>query len=266
MILPLLLAAAITSCPADSPAPAVSNVGAAVDAASGVVDVHLSPSVCEKNGTPVGDGELTTPEERAIDAYCGDLLTKRAAPNGFVTVFGSARMTEGGDEYAAARAFGSLWTRANPGLPIATGGGPGVMEAANRGAKEAGGKSIGFGTYFGRQGVEKPNAWTTDAHMFSDFSIREDALMRNAKGAVFFYGGFGTGWELFDTLSQVQTGRLAPTPIILVGGKQWDPAIAYMKQMAAQGTIAPADLNLIHVVNTPEEAVSTLKGLLENRS
>lgn len=223
------------------------------------VVISLAPEMCEEPGRHVPDGDVPTPADLALDAYCAELVVSRVAPNGLITMFGSARLNAGTPEYENARRFARLWTEKHPEYPIATGGGPGIMEAGNRGAKEAGGVSVGFSTYFGEHGVERPNDYTTHGYMFADFGVRERALVKYSPGTVVYAGGFGTAWELFQVLSEMQTGKIRKGPIVLVGRTFWEPMVEAVKGMRDRGTISPNDTGMFVIVDSPEETVSALE-------
>ena len=220
--------------------------------------ITLSPELCDAPGRHVPDGQIPTPSDLALDAYCAELIVSRVAPRGMITIFGSARLNEGTPEYECAREFAHDWTKRRPDLPIVTGGGPGIMEAGNRGAMEAGGKSVGFATYFGASGVEKPNEYTTDGYMFADFAVRERALLKYSKAIVVYPGGFGTAWELFQTLSEMQTGKIPKMPVVLVGREFWQPVLDTMTRMLANRTISDADPSLLTLVDCDDDLVQIL--------
>jgi predicted Rossmann-fold nucleotide-binding protein len=219
---------------------------------------YLSPNKCKVAGAYVAPGATATPEQVALDAYCGDLFAKTHAANGWVVMFGSSRLKDGTPEYDNARQFASQWTTAHTPYPIMTGGGPGIMEAGNRGAQEANGPSLGFSTFF-KAPTDSLNTFVSDGHMFADFETRERAMLRYAKAAVIYWGGVGTGWELFMTLSDVQTGRLAKIPIVVVGSDLKAALKPYFDWMVAKGTVAQADLDQIVYVDTPADTVTALK-------
>jgi uncharacterized protein (TIGR00730 family) len=228
---------------------------------AGAVRLYLSPNKCKKPGEFVALGANATYAQVALDAYCGEQFVSRTAPSGWIAMFGSSRLKDGTPEYANARTFANLWTTAKTSFPIMTGGGPGIMEAGNRGAQEASGPSLGLSTYF-KGPTDTLNTYVTDGYMFSDFETRERAMIRNAKAAVIYWGGVGTAWELFMALSDVQTGRLAKIPIILVG-KDWTTALQpYLQYMSTKGTISPQDLDLFQIVETPQETVTAIKTAL----
>jgi uncharacterized protein (TIGR00730 family) len=223
--------------------------------------VSLSPAKCAQPGEFVASGVNPSPAQVALDAYCGELVAKRSAPNGWVVMFGSSRLSDGTPEYANARSFATMWTQENNGLPVLTGGGPGLMEAGNRGARDANGPSLGLSTYF-KAPTDTLNSFVTDGYMFSDFETRERAMLHYAKAAVIYWGGVGTAWELFMTLSNVQTKRMSKIPIILVG-KDWTEATKpYFQFMKDKGTISASDLDLFTVVETPSETVAAIKSQL----
>jgi uncharacterized protein (TIGR00730 family) len=236
---------------------AASTSAAAETSASGL-HLDFTPKSCEAPGAFVTMGENATPAQVALDAYCADVFSKKNAPNGWVVMFGSSRLSDGTPEYANARSFANQWTTLANGIPVLTGGGPGLMEAGNRGAHDANGPSLGLSTYF-HAPTDTLNSFVTAGYMFSDFETRERAMLRNAKAAVIYWGGVGTAWELFMTLSDVQTKRFAKIPIILVG-KDWTDAVSpYLQFMKNKGTISPGDLDLFTIVSTPEETVSAIK-------
>ena len=160
--------------------------------------------------------------------------------------------------YEEARRFGSIVTRASQGnghkhFVIVTCGGPGIMEAANRGAWEAGGKSIGLNITLPHEQV--PNAFVTPelCFRFHYFAIRKMHFLMRARAMVAFPGGFGTFDELFETLTLVQTLKKRRLPILLVGRAFWDKVLK-LEELAQEGVISPADIELIRFVETAQEA------------
>lgn len=229
---------------------------------SGTV-IKLDPSRCEQPGRQVADGDIPTPEDLALDVYCAEQVIKRNAPNGVVTIFGSARAKEGMTSYDQTRTFANIWTKKmGAKYPILTGGGPGIMEAGNRGAKEAEGKSLYYATYFG-SGAEKTNQYTTDGYMFASFSQREADMVDRAAAIVIAPGGVGTEWEIFETLAKIQTKKKANVPVVLLGSKKmWQPLFDRLSYLAKIKTISLDDLDILQVAETPEEAVALIeKGL-----
>ncbi len=225
------------------------------------VTLHLTEAKCHAPGRFVAPGEIPTAADVALDAFCGEVLLRRAAPKGSIVIFGSSRLKDGTPEYASARTFASLWTQEMGHIPILTGGGGGLMEAGNRGAKEAGGKSLGISTYF-KDAKDTLSPFVTDGYMMSDFETRERALLRYAKGVVVYTGGVGTAWEFFMTLSEVQTHKMKKVPIVLVGSEVKNAVMPYLQFMKDKGTISPEDLDLFTTVDKPEDAVAALKQAL----
>ncbi len=136
---------------------------------------------------------------------------------------------------------------------VCSGGGPSIMEAANRGAHEAGGISLGLNIVLPHE--QLPNAFVTPglSFQFHYFALRKMHFLMRAQAVAVFPGGFGTFDELFELLTLVQTGKMAPIPILLFGREFWERVVDF-EALAAEGVIAPADLNLFHFVETAEEA------------
>ena len=169
-----------------------------------------------------------------------------------VSVFGSARIKKSDPEYALAREISSLLVKA--GYAVITGGGPGVMEAANRGAVEAHGLSVGLGIELPmEQGLNK---WVDLGVNFRYFFARKTMFVKYAEGFVVLPGGFGTLDELFEALTLVQTHKVTGFPIVLVGTAHWSGLIDWMRStVERRGLIAPGDVDLLHLTDDPEEAV-----------
>ena len=222
--------------------------------------IVLSPSRCAEPGRLVPTGEVPTPEDLATDAYCARLVRERSAPNGFVTIFGSARAREGMQSYDQTREFARAWTEEHGDrFPILTGGGPGIMDAGNRGAHEAGGVSLGYSTYFG-SGNEPLNEYTTDGYVFASFSQREADMVDGAAAIVIAPGGVGTEWEIYETIAKIQTGKKDRVPVILLGPQTvWASLFTRMNQMVRMGTISPEDPELLQVAPTPAEAIRLIE-------
>jgi uncharacterized protein (TIGR00730 family) len=173
-----------------------------------------------------------------------------------ISVFGSARTPQDHPEYALAQRTAALLVQA--GYAVITGGGPGIMSAANRGAWEAGGTSVGLGIELPfEQGM---NEWVDLGVNFRYFFARKTMFVKYAQGFVVFPGGFGTIDELFEALTLVQTGKVTTFPIILMGSDYWRGLIDWLTAtMRADGKISPRDLELIHVTDDPEQAVAILR-------
>ncbi|HEX4955221.1 MAG TPA: TIGR00730 family Rossman fold protein [Thermoanaerobaculia bacterium] len=172
-----------------------------------------------------------------------------------VTVFGSARFTEGHHYYQRAREIGAELARA--GYAVMTGGGGGIMEAANRGARDAGGLSLGCNIALPRE--QKPNKYLDRFIQLDHFFVRKVMLVKYSYGFVVLPGGFGTLDEIFETLTLIQTGKIADFPLVLMGRSYWQRMLDFFdKTLVAQGTIDARDLELITVTDSPEEAVATV--------
>jgi uncharacterized protein (TIGR00730 family) len=167
-----------------------------------------------------------------------------------ITVFGSARTERDSAEYRAAERTATLLGQA--GFAIITGGGPGIMEAANAGARQAGVTSVGLN-------IELPfeqavNTAVDLKREFRYFFVRKTMLVKYAQGFVIFPGGFGTADELFEAATLIQTGKIANFPIVLFGRAYWSGLVDWLRdRMLADGKIAAADLDLLQVGDTPEE-------------
>lgn len=172
-----------------------------------------------------------------------------------VTIFGSARVKPDDPMYEAAREVARLLGQA--GLTIITGGGPGIMEAGNRGARDVGATSVGLNIELPfEQGI---NPYVDLAVDFRYFFVRKTMLVKYARGFVIFPGGFGTMDELFEALTLIQTGKLRNFPILLFGTGYWRGLLDWIENtMLLQGKVSPADLNLLVVTDSPEEVRDTI--------
>jgi uncharacterized protein (TIGR00730 family) len=169
-----------------------------------------------------------------------------------VTIFGSARVGEDDKPYQLARATGRRF--AEIGWSVVTGGGPGVMEAANRGAKEGGGMSVGFNIQLPHE--QAPNPYLDISLTFRHFYARKTMFVKAAEGFVVFPGGFGTADELFESLTLIQTGKVIHFPVVLVGTDYWDELFTWIRnELLAGKMISPADVSLLHTTDDVEEAV-----------
>jgi uncharacterized protein (TIGR00730 family) len=172
-----------------------------------------------------------------------------------VSIFGSARAREESPVYASARAVGRHF--AEEGWAVITGGGPGVMEAANRGAKEGGGLSIGLNIELPHE--QGSNPYLDISYTFKHFYARKVCFVKPAEGFVIFPGGFGTLDELFEALTLIQTGKAQNFPVVLVDTDYWGEMVDWIKgEMLPDGMISPEDLDLLHVTDDLEYAVRTV--------
>ncbi len=172
-----------------------------------------------------------------------------------VSIFGSARVLEGTPTYERARATGRAFAEA--GFAVVTGGGPGVMEAANRGCKEGDGLSVGFNIVLPHeQGV---NAWCDIAMTFDHFYARKVMFVKAAEGFVIFPGGFGTQDELWEALTLVQTGKIGDFPIVLFDSDYWDELLDWVRdEMLDDALISLEDLERLYVTDDSADAVEMI--------
>ncbi len=179
-----------------------------------------------------------------------------------VTVFGSARFKDGHPYYELAQQVSARLV-ADLGVTIMTGGGPGIMEAANRGAKEAGGKSVGCNLILPHE--QKENAFLDKFVTFRYFFIRKVLLVKYSYAFVILPGGFGTMDEFFETLTLIQTRKIEGFPMVVMGTEFYKPLREFLRFMVDQGTISPEDMNLLLFTDDVEEAVTHIrKYLFEN--
>ena len=172
-----------------------------------------------------------------------------------VTVFGSARFTEDHPYYAMGREVGRRLVEA--GFNVMTGGGPGIMEAANRGAREAGGLSIGCNIQLPHE--QKPNPYLDHFVEFEHFFVRKVMLVKYSSAFVVMPGGFGTLDEAFEVVTLIQTTKLESFPVVALGGKFWDELDAFLRNtMLAEGTISEADRQVISLADSPAKALSVI--------
>jgi hypothetical protein len=172
-----------------------------------------------------------------------------------VTVFGSARFGADHPYYALAQAVGRRLSQL--GFTVMTGGGPGIMEAANRGAREVGGRSIGCTIRLPYE--ETPNPYVDQLLIFRYFFVRKVMLVKYSYAFVVMPGGFGTLDECFEALTLIQTGKVLDFPIILMGQDYWQPIMDFLHHMASVGTISTANLDLVCLTDSVEEAMAHIQ-------
>jgi hypothetical protein len=172
-----------------------------------------------------------------------------------ITVFGSARFDENHRYYKMAREMGAAIARM--GFTVLTGGGPGIMEAANRGAKDAGGHSVGCNIRLPFEQSHNPylDRWVTMEHFF----VRKTLLIKYSYGFIIMPGGFGTMDEMFEALTLIQTKKLKSFPIVIMGSDFWPEMRQFIEHMLKGATISPEDLDLIKWTDSVEEAVAHLQ-------
>ena len=169
-----------------------------------------------------------------------------------VSIFGSARTHEGDDMYIAAQETGRLLAEAD--FEIITGGGPGIMEAANRGAFEAGKTSVGCNIELPFE--QLPNPYLTKSLSFKYFFVRKTMFIKYSNAYIIFPGGFGTMDELFEALTLIQTRKIRNFPVVLFGSTYWRGLLAWLTStMLHEKNISPEDLGLIHLTDSPKDAV-----------
>jgi len=208
-----------------------------------LLQTHQSPELLREHSQAIGREFLSGFEEvERID---------RPA----VSCFGSARAREGSRPYELARATARLFAEA--GWAVVTGGGPGVMEAANRGCREGGGLSVGFGIELPHE--QAMNEYIDLGLVFDHFYARKTMFVKAAEGFCVFPGGFGTADELFESLTLIQTGKILHFPVVLVGEEYWTPLLEWVRRSAlADGMVSPGDLALLTLTDDPHIAVETV--------
>lgn len=173
-----------------------------------------------------------------------------------VTVFGSARFKEDHPYYILARSLGAKLAQA--GFTVMTGGGPGIMEAANRGAKDAGGYSVGSNIMLPVE--QKPNAYLDRWVEFRYFFVRKMLLEKYSYAFVAMPGGIGTLDEIFETSVLIQTGKMQGFPVVLMGKSFWNPLVHYLREtLLTAGTVDEPDVSRWILTDSPEEAVDTIR-------
>jgi uncharacterized protein (TIGR00730 family) len=217
---------------------------------------ELDRRVFRREPTPASDVALIAAEFHAgFDAV--DAIDRPA-----VTVFGSARVLEASPFYEAAREVGRCFAKA--GFAVVTGGGPGVMEAANRGAREGGGLSIGFNIRLPHE--QAGNPYCDVSLTFKHFYARKTMFVKAAEGFVVFPGGFGTMDELFESLTLIQTGKIENFPLVLFDSDYWGEMLDWAtNELLANGTVGHEDLALMTVTDDPNEAVELVVKAYERR-
>ena len=215
--------------------------------------------------------EELRPVRLQLELLKPELVMNEAGVKSTIVLFGGARIPEPAKAgatpaslaalspyYDEARKFARLMTEhsvRNGGLEnvIVTGGGPGVMEAGNRGAAEAGGKSIGLNIVLPHEQAPNPYVTPELSFQFHYFALRKMHFLLRARALAVFPGGFGTFDEMFELLTLIQTGKMKPIPILLFGKDFWNRVVDF-EALADEGVIAPSDLNLLTWVETAEDA------------
>jgi len=173
-----------------------------------------------------------------------------------VSVFGSTRIEPGDEVYQKAERIGQVL--AENGFSVITGGGPGVMEAANKGAAAGGGKSIGLNIELPFE--QKPNPYANIRLTFRYFFVRKVMFVKYAMAYIILPGGFGTMDELLEAVTLIQTQKIKPFPVFLVGSNYWRGFLDWIKKVVLkEGKISPADLQILQIIDEPEEIVRSIK-------
>ena len=201
--------------------------------------------------------------KQIADEFYEGFNTVADLPEPAVTIFGSARVPEDHPVYAEARDVGKRFAEA--GFVVVTGGGPGVMEAANRGAKEGGGLSVGFNIVLPHE--QESNPYLDVDLTFAHFYVRKTMFVKAAEGFVIFPGGFGTLDELYEALTLIQTGKILDFPVVLFDSEFWRGMLDWTQRtQLAEGMISPEDWDQLHVTDDPEDAVAYVVEACRRRS
>ena len=172
-----------------------------------------------------------------------------------VTVFGSARFPDGHPYYVLARELGARLAAA--GFTVMTGGGPGIMEATNRGAKDVGGRSVGVNIELPQE--QQPNLFLDRFITFRHFFVRKVMLVKYSYAFIALPGGFGTLDEIFETATLIQTGKIREFPLVLIGGEFWSPLVRFIEErLVPEGTVDPSDAKRLTLTDSPAEAVACI--------
>jgi predicted Rossmann-fold nucleotide-binding protein len=245
-----------------------------------------------------GVENVISPEDMAHDFACAEAVKARLFPRGYVTVYGSSRIGENNaacdaagsncDEpvkqrndamYAEVRRFAQLWTAAHGNaIPIMTGAGPGLMEAANRGAADARGPSVGYTTYYDRAAAPTPqrpyggdpsqalNRYVTHGVIFTSVVAREAVMIQQSAAMVITPGGTGTEWEIFQIVETIKSRQLLAVPVYFFGdATHWVTLRARLDDMARRRVLRREELAFLHFVATPEQLVAALEADLKLR-
>ncbi|MBX3473682.1 MAG: TIGR00730 family Rossman fold protein [Planctomycetes bacterium] len=179
-----------------------------------------------------------------------------------VTVFGSSRFPEAHRYYKQGRDVGAELGKS--GFTVMTGGGPGIMEAANRGARDVSARSVGCNITLPHE--QKPNAYLDRWVEFRYFFVRKLMLVKYSYAFIALPGGFGTLDEIFETATLIQTRKIQEFPLVLMGSDYWKPLLALLQDtMVREGTIDQADVNRILVTDSPQEAVETIRNAVVDK-
>lgn len=223
-------------------------------------------------GPYLGVENLVTAADFARDLHCAEQVKARLFPRGYVTIFGSSRLGADQAVYADVRRFAALWTARHARIhPVMTGAGPGLMEAGNRGAREAGGPSVGYTTYYDRASQPTPqrpyggdprqalNAHVTHGLVFSSVVAREAAMIVHSAAIVIAPGCTGTEWETFQVIETIKSRQVLPVPVYLFGDRShWASLQARLDDMVSRRVIRREEVAFLRFAATPEELAQAL--------
>jgi uncharacterized protein (TIGR00730 family) len=208
------------------------------------------------------DEDLERHVQRIADEFRQGFAAVDKIDRPAVSIFGSARVREDHRWYQTARAVARRFAEAD--FAVVTGGGPGVMEAANRGAKEGGGLSVGFNIELPHE--QHSNPYLDVSLTFQHFYARKTMFVKAAEGFVIFPGGFGTLDELFESLTLIQTGKVLHFPVVLFDRAFWSDLLDWVgDELIADGLISPDDERLLFLTDDPDEAVSIVTDCYRQR-
>jgi uncharacterized protein (TIGR00730 family) len=208
------------------------------------------------------DGDLEGEVARIASEFLAGFEAVAGIDRPAVTLFGSARVREDSGPYRQARAVARRFGEA--GWAVITGGGPGVMEAANRGAQEGGGLSVGFNIALPHE--QRSNPYLDLSYTFDHFYVRKVCFVKPAEGFVIFPGGFGTLDELYEALTLIQTGKVLHFPVVLFDRDYWGEMLGWIRsELLADGMISPEDLELLYATDDADEAVELVLDCYERR-
>ncbi|KPM33523.1 Hypothetical protein I595_426 [Croceitalea dokdonensis DOKDO 023] len=221
-----------------------------------------------KEQHPKGWNEIKTNDSWAIFKIMGEFVNgfeRMSAIGPCVSIFGSARTKPGEKYYELAVTVAEAI--ANAGYGVITGGGPGIMEAGNKGANKAGGTSVGLNIDLPFEQHDNPFIDPDKSLDFDYFFVRKVMFVKYSQGFVVMPGGFGTLDELFEAMTLIQTHKIGRFPIILVGKEFWGGLVDWIRNtMLEAGNISPEDLDLLHVVETKEEVVDIIDGFYKGHT
>lgn len=220
---------------------------------------HLTPEDIKKGCIELAGDDAKNTRICRINEELQQGMTEMEAYDKAVTFYGSARFKEGDEFYDRTRALAYRIAKECPGYAIVTGGGPGIMEAGNRGAYEAGGKSVGVSIRLPME--QHDNPYQTDSVPFYFFFARKVALSYSSEVFVYFPGGFGTMDEFFEVVTLMQTKKLKPIPIILYGSEFWTPLMDFCRTIMLEKykTISEEDFKLFTITDDDDLVIKTIQ-------